>query len=91
MSSAALGLRFTPANDESAAGGHGEIDAIHARRPRAQHAAAHGDNLESRQLAPLGSHIRFPSRVDYLGHLCARQYARLVDEWVSTGGLDRRE
>ncbi len=33
----------------------------------------------------------FPSRIDYLGHLSARQYARLVDEWVSTIGLDRRE
>lgn len=33
----------------------------------------------------------FPSRVDYLGHLSTRQYARLVDEWVSTIGLDRRE
>ena len=26
----------------------------------------------------------FPSRVDYLGHLRTRQYARLVDEWIST-------
>ena len=33
----------------------------------------------------------FPSRIDYLGHLSTRQYARLVDEWVSTVGLDRRE
>lgn len=33
----------------------------------------------------------FPSRADYLGHLSTRQYARLVDEWVSTIGLDRRE
>jgi len=33
----------------------------------------------------------FPSRVDYLGHLSTRQYARLVDEWVSTIGLNRRE
>jgi integrase len=33
----------------------------------------------------------FPSRVDYLGHLSTRQYARLVDEWVSTVGLDKRE
>jgi len=33
----------------------------------------------------------FPSRVDYLGHLSTRQYARLVDEWVSTVGLDQRE
>ncbi len=33
----------------------------------------------------------FPSRVDYLGHLSTRQYARLVDEWVSTIGLDQRE
>ncbi len=33
----------------------------------------------------------FPSRVDYLGHLSTRQYARLVDEWVATFGLDKRE
>ncbi|MGB3378414.1 tyrosine-type recombinase/integrase [Allopontixanthobacter sediminis] len=33
----------------------------------------------------------FPSRVDYLGHLSTRQYARLVDEWVATVGLDKRE
>ena len=33
----------------------------------------------------------FTSRIDYLGHLSARQYARLVDEWVSTIGLDKRE
>ena len=33
----------------------------------------------------------FPSRVDYLGHLCTRQYARLVDEWVTAIGLDVRE
>ena len=33
----------------------------------------------------------FPSRIDYLGHLSTRQYARLVEEWVSTIGLDKRE
>ncbi|ROT95369.1 integrase [Altererythrobacter sp. FM1] len=33
----------------------------------------------------------FPSRIDYLGHLSTRQYARLVDEWVATVGLDKRE
>jgi integrase len=33
----------------------------------------------------------FPSRVDYLGHLSTRQYARLVDEWVTAIGLDVRE
>ena len=33
----------------------------------------------------------FVSRIDYLGHLSTRQYARLVDEWVSTIGLDKRE
>jgi integrase len=33
----------------------------------------------------------FPSRIDYLGHLSTQQYARLVDEWVSTIGLDKRE
>lgn len=33
----------------------------------------------------------FPSRVDYFGHISTRQYARLVDEWVSTVGLDQHE
>jgi integrase len=33
----------------------------------------------------------FPSRIDYLGHLSTRQYARLVDERVSTVGLNKRE
>lgn len=33
----------------------------------------------------------FPSRIDYLGHLSTRQYARLVDEWVTAIGLDPRE
>lgn len=33
----------------------------------------------------------FPSRVDYLGHISTRQYARLLDEWVTTVGLDKRE
>lgn len=33
----------------------------------------------------------FPSRVDYLGHISTRQYARLVNEWVSTVRLDQRE
>lgn len=33
----------------------------------------------------------FPSRVDYMGHLGTRQYARLVNEWVETIGLDSRE
>ena len=30
----------------------------------------------------------FPSRVDRSGHLSTRQYARLVDEWMSLIGLD---
>lgn len=33
----------------------------------------------------------FPSRIDYLGHLSTRQYARLVDEWVTAIGLISRE
>lgn len=33
----------------------------------------------------------FPSRIDYLGHLSTHNMRRLVDEWVSTIGLDRRE
>ena len=38
----------------------------------------------------INDHV-FPSRVDYLGHLSTRQYARLVDEWVTAIGLDSRE
>ncbi|QDZ09178.1 tyrosine-type recombinase/integrase [Sphingomonas panacisoli] len=33
----------------------------------------------------------FPSRVNNLGHLSTRQYARLVDEWVTAIGLRREE
>lgn len=33
----------------------------------------------------------FPSRVDRTGHLSPRQYARLVDEWVSGIGSMRSE
>ncbi|TIL65542.1 tyrosine-type recombinase/integrase [Mesorhizobium sp.] len=33
----------------------------------------------------------FPSRVDHAGHLSTRQYARLVDEWVSAIGLRRED
>ena len=33
----------------------------------------------------------FPSRVDHSGHLSTRQYARLVDEWVTAVGLRRAE
>jgi hypothetical protein len=33
----------------------------------------------------------FPGRVDHEGHLCTRQYARLVDEWVTAIGLRPEE
>ena len=33
----------------------------------------------------------FPSRVDHTDHLSTRQYARLLDEWVSGVGLRREE
>ena len=33
----------------------------------------------------------FPSRIDCNGHLSTRQYARLVDEWVTAIGLRREE
>lgn len=33
----------------------------------------------------------FPSRVDDVGHLSTRQYARLVDEWVTGVGMMRSE
>lgn len=38
----------------------------------------------------LGDFI-FPSRVDHTGHMSTRQFARLVDEWVSAIGLDVHE
>lgn len=37
------------------------------------------------------NHFVFPSRVDYMGHISTRQYARLLDEWVSTVGLDKSQ
>jgi site-specific recombinase XerC len=33
----------------------------------------------------------FPSRVDDAKHISTRQYARLVDEWVTAIGLRRQE
>jgi integrase len=33
----------------------------------------------------------FPSRTDHSAHLSTRQYARLVDEWMSGIGLPREE
>lgn len=33
----------------------------------------------------------FPSRIDHAGHLSTRQYARLVDEWVTAIGLRKAE
>ena len=33
----------------------------------------------------------FPSRINYIGHLSTRQYARLVDEWVAAVGLNVSE
>ncbi len=38
----------------------------------------------------LGDYV-VPSRVDHADHLSTRQYARLVDEWVSGVGLRREE
>jgi len=33
----------------------------------------------------------FPNRVDHAGHMTTRQYARLVDEWVTAIGLCKAE
>jgi integrase len=33
----------------------------------------------------------FPSRVDHENHMSTRQYARLVDEWVTAIGLRKTE
>jgi site-specific recombinase XerD len=33
----------------------------------------------------------FPSRVDHAHHMSTRQYARLVDEWITVIGLRRED
>lgn len=33
----------------------------------------------------------FPSRIDHTNHMSTRQYARLVDEWVTAVGLRKAE
>ena len=33
----------------------------------------------------------FPSRIDRLGHFSTRQYAKLVEEWVSGIGLRKED
>jgi integrase len=33
----------------------------------------------------------FPSRIDHADHLSTRQFARLVDEWVTAAGLRRED
>lgn len=33
----------------------------------------------------------FPSRIDRTGHISTRQYARLVDEWVTAIGLNKED
>jgi len=33
----------------------------------------------------------FPSRIDHSNHMSTRQYARLVDEWVTAIGLRKAE
>jgi integrase len=38
----------------------------------------------------LGDYV-FPNRVDHADHLSTRQYARLVDEWVTGSGLRRED
>jgi integrase len=38
----------------------------------------------------LGDYV-FPSRIDHSDHLSTRQYARLVDEWVTGVGLRRED
>ena len=38
----------------------------------------------------MGDYV-FPSRIDHADHLGTRQYARLVDEWVTGVGLRREE
>jgi site-specific recombinase XerC len=38
-----------------------------------------------------GRRLRLPSRVDHVDHLSTRQYARLVDEWVTAIGLRRED
>jgi integrase len=47
------------------------------------------DWLEKRGGAP-DEHV-FPSRIDHTAHLSTRQYARLVDEWVTGIGLRKED
>lgn len=35
--------------------------------------------------------FQFPGRVDHAGHMSKRQYARLIDEWVTAIGLRKAE
>ena len=37
------------------------------------------------------SNFVFPSRIDHANHMSTRQYARLLDEWVTSIGLRRAE
>ena len=43
------------------------------------------------ELVEIFGRYAFPSRVDHTGRLSTRQYARLVDEWVTAIGLRRAE
>ena len=43
------------------------------------------------RLGGLLKHFIFPRRVNYMGHLSTRRYARLVDEWVGAVGLNVHE
>ena len=38
-----------------------------------------------------GENYAFPSRTDHADHLSTRQFARLVDEWVTGVGLRRED
>jgi integrase len=40
---------------------------------------------------PSGNDYLFPSRVDHSDHITTRQYARLLEDWVSAIGLDPHE
>lgn len=50
----------------------------------------HASHCGNRRGGSLDDFI-FPSRVNYMGHLSTRQYARLVDEWVGAVGLNVKE
>jgi len=72
------------------------IIAIMPKRPRKRHAHRSRRHLR-RAYHPLGHSAKsrklwdIPNKVDHAVHISTRQYARLVDEWVTGIGLRRED